>query len=75
MLDACDADPEVRAVILRAAEILEGLAPDPQEPGRIRVGFDLVFLTGWAPDASQPQPLRPGSAQMSLADALSQRKP
>ena len=62
--------PTRRAVILRAAEILEGLAPDPQEPGRIRVGFDLVFLTGWAPDASQPQPLRPGSATARLADAL-----
>lgn len=62
--------PTRRAVILRAAEILGGLAPDPQEPGRIRVGFDLVFLTGWAPDESQPQPLRPGSATARLADAL-----
>lgn len=32
--------------------------------------FELVFLTGWAPDASQPQPLRPGSAKARLADAL-----
>ena len=32
--------------------------------------FELVFLTGWAPDASQPQPLRPGSAQSRLAEAL-----
>ena len=31
--------------------------------------FELVFLTGWAPDASQPQPLRPGSAQSRLAEA------
>ena len=54
---------------------LARIAPDPEEPGRIRVGFDLVFLTGWAPADSQPKPLRPGSAQMSLADALSQRKP
>jgi SAM-dependent methyltransferase len=38
--------------------------------GHLRASFDLIFLTGWAPDASQPQPLRPGSAQMRLADAL-----
>ncbi|MEP6068311.1 MAG: SAM-dependent methyltransferase, partial [Paracoccaceae bacterium] len=28
------------------------------------------ILTGWAPDDSQPQPLRPGSATQRLADAL-----
>ncbi len=38
--------------------------------GRIPATFDLVFLTGWAPDASQPKPLRPGSATTRLADAL-----
>lgn len=32
--------------------------------------FELVFLTGWAPAESQPQPLRPGSATSRLADAL-----
>lgn len=62
--------PTRRAVLLRAAEILSETAPDPQEPGRIRLGCDLVFLTGWAPDASQQQPLRPGSARHSLAEAL-----
>ena len=39
-------------VVLRAAEILAGTAADPQEPGRVRVGFDLVALTGWAPVAA-----------------------
>jgi len=37
---------------------------------RVRATFDLVFLTGWAPDDSQPKPLRPGSAKARLADAL-----
>ena len=32
--------------------------------------FDIVYLTGWAPDKSQPQPLKPGSAKMSLEEAL-----
>ncbi len=37
---------------------------------RIRATFELIFLTGWAPAANQPQPLRPGSATTRLADAL-----
>jgi hypothetical protein len=32
--------------------------------------FEQIILTGWAPDDSQPKPLRPGSAKMRLADAL-----
>lgn len=40
------------------------------DSGRICTTFDLVFLAGWAPDASQPKALRPGSAQQRLADAL-----
>ena len=40
------------------------------DDGYLLATFELVFLTGWAPDATQPQPLRPGSAQTRLADAL-----
>lgn len=40
------------------------------EDGRILATFELIFLTGWAPDESQQKPLRPGSAQQRLADAL-----
>ncbi|WP_460272985.1 methyltransferase domain-containing protein [Celeribacter sp. ULVN23_4] len=40
------------------------------EDERIVATFDLVFLTGWAPDANQPKPLMPGSAKMRLAEAL-----
>lgn len=35
--------------------------------GRISVTFELLNLHGWAPCASQPQPLAPGSGQVSLA--------
>lgn len=42
----------------------------PAEGGRIRAGFEMIFLTGWAPDESQPKPLRPGSAARRLAEAL-----
>lgn len=38
--------------------------------GRVTASFDLMFLTGWAPSDSQQKPLRPGSAQSRLADAL-----
>ncbi|MEE9427693.1 MAG: methyltransferase domain-containing protein [Paracoccaceae bacterium] len=38
--------------------------------GRISATFELIILTGWAPDPSQPKPLRPGSANSRLADAL-----
>lgn len=38
--------------------------------GKLRATFDIVYLMGWAPDESQPKPLRPGSAKMRLAEAL-----
>ncbi len=38
--------------------------------GSISASFELVFVTGWAPDDSQQKPLRPGAATTRLADAL-----
>jgi SAM-dependent methyltransferase len=38
--------------------------------GRVRATLDVAWLTGWAPHASQQQPLKPGSAKMRLAEAL-----
>jgi hypothetical protein len=38
--------------------------------GRVTATFELIFLTGWAPDDSQPKPLRPGSATTRLSEAL-----
>ena len=43
----------------------------PATDERIKATFEMVFLTGWAPDESQQKPLRPGSAKQRLADALS----
>jgi SAM-dependent methyltransferase len=40
------------------------------EDGKLRVQFDTVYLTGWAPHESQQQPLIPGSANVRLAQAL-----
>ncbi|SPF79406.1 SAM-dependent methyltransferase [Pseudoprimorskyibacter insulae] len=60
--------PSRRAVLLEAARRYSDAHALPD--GRIPATFDLITLTGWAPDASQPQPLRPGSAAARLADAL-----
>jgi hypothetical protein len=60
--------PLRRATLLRMAEIYAARFTDAD--GRIRATFDIVWLSGWAPDASQQQPLKPGSAQTRLADAL-----
>lgn len=38
--------------------------------GRFPMRFTILTATGWAPHESQQQPLKPGSAQMRLADAL-----
>jgi SAM-dependent methyltransferase len=57
-----------RGVLARAAEIYAdrfGVAD-----GRITATFEIITLTGWAPHPSQPKPLKPGSAQVRLADAL-----
>ena len=60
--------PVSRSLLMRAAEIYADRfgAAD----GRVPVTFEILTLTAWAPDPSQPQPLRPGSAQTRLADAL-----
>lgn len=57
-----------RAIIERAAEIYAINYPDTQ--GRVSATYETIFLTGWAPDDSQPKPLRPGSASQRLAAAL-----
>ena len=38
--------------------------------GRLNATFETVYLTGWTPHESQQQPLKPGSAQTRLSDAL-----
>lgn len=56
------------ALFKRAAEYYQEKFSD--EDGRIRATFSFVWLSGWAPDASQQKPLKPGSATHSLADVL-----
>ena len=46
------------------------LAGLPVVDGRVRARLRLAFMTGWAPAASQPQPARRGSGQISLTEVL-----
>ncbi len=57
-----------RALFPAAAQVYAAAHARPD--GRIPATAELIVLTGWAPDASQPRPLRPGSAARRLADAL-----
>jgi SAM-dependent methyltransferase len=65
--------PTRRATMLRMAQMYSERFADPD--GRIRATFDVIWLSGWAPHASQQQPLKPGSAKASLAEAVKGRTP
>lgn len=67
--------PSRREIFARAGADYAARHPDPANPGRIVATFDMIFMTGWAPDPDQQKPLRPGSAKVSLADALKPRTP
>ena len=64
--------PMRRAMLAAALAHYAAHFADPD--GRLRASFDIVYLTGWAPHASQQQPLKPGSATTRLADALGTRE-
>ena len=70
-LTARSRKPATRALFLRAAQIYAERFADPD--GRIRATFNLIWMSGWAPHASQQKPLSPGSAKMSLKDALEKK--
>ncbi|MER8759214.1 class I SAM-dependent methyltransferase [Mesorhizobium sp. M0976] len=60
--------PGTRALFARAAEIYAERFSDAD--GRVRASFSVVWMSGWAPDASQQKPLKPGSAKISLKTIL-----
>lgn len=57
-----------RATLLAAAAAYRDRFAEPD--GRIPASFEVLWLIGWKPHASQQKPLRPGSAAARLADAL-----
>lgn len=60
--------PATRALLMRAAETYADRFSDPD--GRVRATFSTIWLSGWAPHTSQQKPLKPGSAEVSLAKVL-----
>jgi len=60
--------PLRRATLMRAAEVYAERFADAD--GRIRATFDIVWMAGWSPHESQQKPLKPGSAKMSLEEAV-----
>ena len=60
--------PTRRAVLMDA--VARYAARHGDADGRVPVTFRVIYLHGWAPADTQPQPLRPGSATNRLADAL-----
>lgn len=64
--------PVTKRLLARACEVYEELFATPD--GRIPATFEFITLTAWTPHESQPKPLRPGSAQHRLADALGARE-
>ncbi len=57
-----------RETLMRAMELYREHYGD--EDGRVPATFQVLFLSGWAPDPSQQQPLKPGSGQTSLTDVF-----
>jgi hypothetical protein len=60
--------PLRRATLMRMAQIYAQRFSDAD--GRVRATFEIAWLSGWSPHASQQKPLKPGSAAQRLADAL-----
>ena len=48
------------------------LAALPTADGRVPITLRIAVMTGWSPSPTQPKPLQPGSARMSLGEALRQ---
>ena len=60
--------PVSRRFFKRVAEIYKTQHSD--KLGKYMVGFEIIWLSGWAAHPDQPKALKPGSAKIKLADAL-----
>jgi NADH dehydrogenase [ubiquinone] 1 alpha subcomplex assembly factor 5 len=60
--------PMRRAVLGEAARLYQ--QRHQMGGDRVRTSFEILYLSGWSPAATQQQPLRPGQATGRLADAL-----
>ena len=66
------AERPTKAATLRllnaATDHYQRLAGD--DDGRVRATLEIIWMSGWAPHESQQKPLKPGSADISLAKLL-----
>ncbi|MFN3912377.1 methyltransferase domain-containing protein [Hyphomonas sp.] len=62
------AQPLPRRVLARALELYR--ERHSAADGRVPATFEILHVLGWAPAPGQPKPLTPGSARVSLADAV-----
>jgi Methyltransferase domain len=60
--------PVTRNLLMAAAQNYQAQFSDAD--GRVRATVEIAWANAWKPHASQPQPLKPGSAKARLADAL-----
>jgi NADH dehydrogenase [ubiquinone] 1 alpha subcomplex assembly factor 5 len=60
--------PVTRGLLMRACEIYQELFATAD--GRVPATFEVLTLTAWVPDESQPKPLKPGSATISMTKVL-----
>uniref|UniRef100_M4BMZ7 Methyltransferase type 11 domain-containing protein n=1 Tax=Hyaloperonospora arabidopsidis (strain Emoy2) TaxID=559515 RepID=M4BMZ7_HYAAE len=58
--------PATRDSLLAAASIYQSMFGQPD--GTVPATFQVIYLIGWSPHASQQKPLRRGSAQHSLKE-------
>ena len=61
-------NPSRRTTLFAALSRYAELHGDAE--GRVPATVQVIYLTAWAPDPSQPRALRPGSAGTRLAEAL-----
>jgi hypothetical protein len=57
-----------KSLIGAASAAYQRLAEDPD--GRVRATLEIIWMSGWSPHESQQKPLKPGSAEISLAKVL-----
>jgi len=60
--------PATRGLLFDAARRYAEQYAEPD--GRIPVTFQILYLAGWSPHESQQQPLKPGSGEIPLGQAL-----
>lgn len=60
--------PTSRSMMLEVARLYQEKYAD--QDGHVPASFEIIYVVGWSPHASQQKPMQPGTARQRLADAL-----